>query len=127
MSNRIENHVRIVAMLNIMIGVLHLMIAGLMAYNLYGVETISENPGMAKGLIVVLGIGSLPYVLVGIALFLRMRLALPVAMGLGALILFEFPVGTPLGIYAIWLFGFKDTESYFNAKNPKLEVYSESD
>lgn len=127
MTDRITNHVTIVATLNIVVGAMHLIAAALIAYNIYVVGVSSEFPGMAKGLMVVMGIGGLVYVLVGIALVLRIRLARPVALILDALILFEFPVGTPVGLYAIWLFVFRDTDSYFAKKKPTLSVYSESD
>lgn len=126
MSQPITHHVRIVAILNIMLGVLHLMVAGLIAYNIYGVGVSSEFPGIAKGLLVVLVCGAVPFVLAGIGLLLRIRLARPLTLVLDTLILFEFPVGTPVGIYAIWLFVFQDTSEHFT-KSPALKVYSEED
>jgi hypothetical protein len=125
-AQSITHHVRIVAILNIMLGVLHLMVAGLIAYNIYGVGVSSEFPGFAKGLIVVLVVGALPYVFAGVGLLLRVRIARPIALVIDGLILFEFPVGTPVGIYALWLFLSQDTSAYF-AKTPKLKVYSETD
>ena len=71
---------------------------------------------------------ALPNLLVGIGLLLRFRFARFAAILLGIVHLFELPVGTPVGLYALWLFLMQDTDGYFRkGPPPELKIYSDAD
>jgi tRNA A-37 threonylcarbamoyl transferase component Bud32 len=93
-------HVRALAFLNILHGVASVGIASFVGVA-RGFEGGARSWSFGTALV------GAAFVLVGIGLLRGVRAARPAALGLGLLCLFKFPVGTPLGIYAIWLLVFR--------------------
>ncbi len=100
-------HVRALAFLNILHGVASVGIASFVGVGAWGGGVARGFEGVAGALAVGIALVGAAFVLVGIGLLRGVRAARPAALGLGLLCLFEFPVGTPLGIYAIWLLVFR--------------------
>ena len=126
--DRIEGHVVIIAVLNIVAASFYLMSAAMILYNIFFTNFNSSNRDFALTLSVAMILISLPYLLVGIGLLLRIRLARFGAVLLGFVHLLEIPVGTPLGFYTLWLFLQNNTDEYFDKHAaPDLRIYSEDD
>jgi len=71
---------------------------------------------------------SLPNLLIGIGLLLKLRFSRFVAILMGFVLLLAIPIGTPLGIYMLWLFLYRNTDSYFGKDTvPDLRIYTEDD
>ena len=119
------NHVRIVAVLNLVLGMMHLAILGMIALNLAGGRHVG-SPFLTNLVIVLTIVFSVPYIAVGIGLFYQKRWARTVAKFIDPILVIEFPAGSPLGIYAIWLFWFRNTDGVF-VNRPKLKVLEKDD
>lgn len=120
MTDQQWNHVRIVAGLNVMLGTMHLLILAMVSLNLSRGNSIGSDT-LTYSLIAAMSVLSVPYIVIGLGLFFRKRWARSVARFIDPILLLEFPAGTPLGLYAIWLFWFRDTDAIF-AQKPKLKV-----
>ena len=107
-----KKHTQIVAALHIALGVLSLFgaIAVFVVFGIAGGIVSSQGEHQAAGIIgivaVALGIFlaalALPGIIGGWALFSGRSWGRPLVLVLGALHLFNIPVGTALGIYTIW-------------------------
>lgn len=116
------NHVRIVAALNCVLGGMHLVALLMVLYNLSRGNAIGSDT-LTRALMAALTVFSVPYIVIGIGLFLRRRWAMLAAKFCDPILVLEFPTGSPLGLYAIWLFWFRKPESVFTQR-PSLRVYS---
>ena len=126
--DRIVMHAQVVGVLNIAMAAFYFMSAARIGFNLSTSELSSENREFATAIGGILTVISVPYLLTGIGLLLRIKLAKYAAILTGLLHLFELPIGTPLGLYTLWLFMFNDTSPYFRKTSPpKLELYSHDD
>jgi hypothetical protein len=125
---QIKSYVVIAAILIIIVAVFYLLNTLMVGYNLYFTDFKSKNIEFATALAIGLAIMSLPYFFIGIGLILKLKFARFLAILMGFVLLFAIPVGTPLGIYMLWLFLYKNTDSYFG-ENPvsDLRIYSEDD
>ena len=106
-----EKHLNILAVLNIAVGVSGLIGAGFVLLIFGGGGLLAGDPGaaivvsgfgtMIAGLITVL---SLPSLIAGIAMLRRSPIAHVSALVAGGLNLINIPFGTPIGLYALWVF-----------------------
>ena len=105
-----EQHITLLGWLHIALNVLLLVIAAFMFFFMVGVGVASGDPDAAValpivgtavgGLMIVLG---LPGIITGIGLLKRKPWARIAATVLGILNLTNFPFGTVVGIYTLWI------------------------
>ncbi len=109
-----KTHVHVVAMLNIIAGVLHLLAAAavfLIMCLVGGVVASQGDHGSASILgVVALVVGGflallgVPGLLAGWGLFAEKVWARPLSIILGVFHLLSVPIGTAIGIYTLWVF-----------------------
>ena len=113
--NRMETHVKVVAILYMVMGALNLCAALLFGLGL-GIAQIalgmSGDPdaglampivGLAGGaLVLFLLILSIPPIIVGVGLMRHREWARISGIIIAALLIFHFPIGTAVGIYGLW-------------------------
>jgi hypothetical protein len=109
----VRSHRQLAATLNIAAGVLYLLFtAGTLLFFVLvgGVVTASGEPGVGGflgilGLLIAifLAILSLPSILAGWALYVEKSWAKPLLLIISALHLMNFPLGTALGVYTMWV------------------------
>ncbi len=105
-----EKHITLAAVLNIGLGILGLLFACVVFVVIAGGGLISGDPeAMAITMIVGSVIAvffivlSLPKIIGGIGLLKRRRWARIVLLIISVMALIDFPIGTALGIYTIWV------------------------
>jgi hypothetical protein len=121
----VEQHVKILAWLNIVLGGLGVLMAlGILVFfgGLAGVAGSEDNPDAegAAVLGIIGGIGflilaalSIPCVIAGIGLLKLRPWAQMLAIVMSVLNLVSVPFGTALGIYGLWVLMNKDTKPLF--------------
>ena len=115
MENRMQTHVKVVAILYIVMGALNMLAALLFVMGIGIAEVamgMSDDPdaaaampivGIAGGaLVVFLLILSIPPIVVGIGLTRYREWARIAGIVIAALLIFHFPIGTAVGIYGLW-------------------------
>lgn len=121
----LEQHRRILGILFIVLNVLTLLAALGLALFFGAVGVAALSSGTSEGaegaavsfFMLVLGgcflAMGVPGLITGIGLLKRRPWSRPAALVLGILSLTNFPVGTALGIYAIWFFGQPESKRVF--------------
>lgn len=104
-----EKHINVVAALQIGFSILGIFIGGVIFAVLYLVRDISGDHDaefilalIANILMIFLAIISLPGIIAGIGLFRRKEWARILTLIISVLDLFNFPLGTAVGVYSIW-------------------------
>jgi hypothetical protein len=124
-----DTHVKVVGALNIVLGAFGLLLAVALMLIFGGATWLVDatgNPDAAMA-IPILGftgvalftfllVLSLPGVVIGIGLLQRRSWARLAGIVISLLNLFNFPFGTVLGVYGVWVLFAKDTEQMFNAR-----------
>lgn len=125
-----EQHVKILAVLNIVFGGLGLLMALIVLVFFGGLAGIAgsdshaspDDAGGAIALGVIGGIGflvlavvSVPLLIAGLGLLKHRRWAQVLAIVMAVLSLINIPFGTALGIYGLWVLLNKDTKPLFEA------------
>ncbi len=115
-----EQHIRIVAVLYIIFGVLGLAAAVVVLVAGVGAGFLSQDrdAALAVGTCVTIAaifiaVLSIPNLIAGIGLKNRRQWARILTIILSALNLFHFPLGTALGVYALWALLNEQSRSYF--------------
>lgn len=115
-------HVRIVAWLLIVYGAIMLLIGAGLAFLIFGGGVLSGDRtamlatgGVAVFVACVLFILAIPNFIAAWGLFAFRPWARVVAIILAVLHLFSFPVGTAIGIYALWVLLSSETQPLFAA------------
>lgn len=115
-----EKHVNLVAVLHIAFGVLSLLIAAVVFLAVVGggllagdLETIAITSTVGTAVAGFLTLLALPGLIGGIGLLQRRSWARIVVMIVGALDLLNFPLGTILGAYTLWVLIHDDTARLF--------------
>jgi len=129
-----EQHVKIVAILNIVcggLGILIALIVLLLFGGLAGVASSDQSPGSEGGAAVLGIVGgiafiaialfSVPAVIGGIGLLKFREWARILVIVLSALSLMNIPIGTALGIYGLWALINDDTRALFKAKEGTVQ------
>lgn len=126
---QIEQHIPILGGIHLVSGAFSMLIGIFMFMMLYGigVAIATEDPvaprilvtvGTAVGtLLVVLG---LPGIITGYGLLKRQAWARPLAVVVGALNLFNIPIGTLIGIYTLIVLMQTEAADYFTSYKPAL-------
>ncbi|MFO1533343.1 MAG: hypothetical protein ABR562_06575 [Thermoplasmatota archaeon] len=125
-GNRMEVHLKVVAIVNFVLSVLGFIacVFLLLALGLAGAITGSAGapawiPGFLAGLGLLLVILPLAYALLtlfaGIKLNQRKRSGKTLAIVTAILTLFSFPFGTAFGVYALWALFQKETDQLLTA------------
>ena len=128
-----EQHIKIVAILNIILGALGLCIALFVLVffgGLAGLAGAQTDPEAEVGAAVLGAIGgiaalvvaalSVPGLIAGIGLLNYKPWAQTLTIIVSALHLLNIPFGTALGIYGLWVLLKDETKAFFKAKNPSL-------
>ena len=104
-----EKHVNVVAALQIGFSIFGIIVGIVIFTVLYLVGDIAEDPDanfvltlIANILIIFFTVISLPGIIAGIGLFKRKEWARVLTLILSVLDLFNFPLGTAVGVYSIW-------------------------
>lgn len=119
-EEEIASRVGVVAGIQLAIGSLGLVLGALGFVALAGVGWVSQDPGVQawmSGLGGVVasffGLLSIPTLIGGFGLLRRKRWARTLGMVLGAIELFQVPIGTVLGGYSLFVLAQKRTREYF--------------
>ena len=123
-----HTHVKVVGALNVVLGAFGLLIAAAMMLIFGGATWLVGATGDPDAALAVPILGltgaaiaafllvlSLPGVVIGIGLLQRRSWARVAGIVISLLNLFNFPFGTMLGVYGLWVLFAKDTEQIFNA------------
>jgi hypothetical protein len=115
-----EQHIRIVAILYIIWGVIGLAVAALVLLGGVGAGFMSQDAdaALASGtcatvVAVIIAVLSLPNLLAGFGLQKRKQWARILTIILSVLNVFQFPLGTALGVYGLWALLNEQSKSYF--------------
>lgn len=115
-----EQHIRILAILYIIFGILGLVGAVLVLVAGFGAGFASDDPdaalagGMCGTIIAVcIALISLPNLIAGIGLKNRRQWARILTIILSILNLFNVPLGTALGVYGLWALLNEQSKTYF--------------
>ena len=116
-----EQHIRIVALLHIILGGIFVAVA--VALFVFGAgAAVLSAPGTDEALAgttcfgiiaVVIAVLSLPSIIAGVGLQRRKKWARILTIILSVINLFNFPVGTALGGYSLWVLLNDQSTSYF--------------
>jgi hypothetical protein len=122
-----QTHVKVVGALNVVLGAFGLLLAASMMLIFGGATWLAGATGGADAAVAVPILGftgaalstfllllSLPGVVIGIGLLRRRSWARVAGIVISLLNLFNFPFGTMLGVYGLWVLFSKDTERVFN-------------
>ena len=123
-----QTHVKVLGVMYIAVGACMLLLAGFLALTMGSVAGIvgaTAEPhdaaiavpilGIAgTALVIMLGIFSLPSLITGYGLLYFKPWARIVGIVLSAVSLINFPIGTAIGIYGLWVLLNKETERLFD-------------
>jgi hypothetical protein len=119
-EERITSRVGVVAGIQLAIGALGLLLGALGFVALSGVGWVSQDPsvqtwmsGLGGVVASFFGLLSIPTLAAGFGLLRRRPWARVLGMVLGAIELFQVPVGTVLGGYSLFVLSQKSTRDYF--------------
>lgn len=113
------NHFRILAWLYLVMGGISLAATGWFVYAIHGsgpgalspeVQTILIDSGYGTGLLALLGFATVGTLFTGYALLRMHRFARTLAKAFAILGLLDFPLGTMLGVYTLWVLGREEKE-----------------
>ena len=116
-----ENHVRILGVLYIIVSAFHLLAAVIVFVILFGAGLISADMEaltittiVGSVIAAIIVFTSLPGLIGGIGLLKHKNWARILVIILGFLNLLAIPIGTVLGVYTIWVLLNNDVEQVFN-------------
>ncbi|MHC4084530.1 MAG: serine/threonine-protein kinase [Planctomycetota bacterium] len=130
--NRMEKHITIVAVLSLVFGSLWTLFGLILFLVIFGGGLISGDPtaeyitaivGIAIGGLVILT--SVPKIIAGIGLLKRRGWARILALILAVLDLMNIPIGTAIGIYAIWVLLNDETAQLFGQASAGRRVQTQ--
>lgn len=120
MTRNMETHVNLVGWLHIALGVLGLLIATFVFVLIAGSGFISKDPDaflitstIATLIALFITVLSVPGIIAGIGVLKRYAWARYLAIVLGFLNLLNFPIGTAIGGYTIWVLLQEETTPLF--------------
>ena len=124
-----EQHVRVLAILNIVMGVLGVLAAAIVLVAMGGVALIVGADGDPEGAMVgtmlggigalvaiVVAVLSVPGIIAGYGLLHHRSWAPTLAIVISALNLLSFPLGTALGIYGLWILLNEESKPLFRER-----------
>jgi hypothetical protein len=117
-----EHHVRILGVIYVILGLLHLLLAGGILVLMVGIGAAAGDRqtawiigGVGMTVATVIAVLSIPTIVTGIGLQRFRPWSRIVALMLAIFNLFSFPIGTAVGIYALWVLLHERTEQLFIA------------
>lgn len=118
-----EKHINVVAILHIGFSILGLLIGGVLFTLFVLLGSFIQEPDaqvvfgiIAKVVMVVLVVLSIPGIIAGIGLLKRKEWARILTLILSVLDLINFPIGTAVGVYSIWALVQPDVVEQFKSK-----------
>jgi hypothetical protein len=116
-----KQHITLIAALNIGFGVIRLLI-GLVILGILSTAGLIAGEPSAVAIITLVGtiiviffsIKSIPEILGGIGLLKRKQWARIMIIIIGCIDIIEFPIGTAIGIYTLWVLLNEETVEIFN-------------
>lgn len=116
-----EKHINVVAALQIGLSIFTLLLV-ILAYTVFNVigSFIDEPNGkmilsiIAKAIAAFLIFVSIPGLIAGLGLYRRKEWARILTLVISVIVLFNFPLGTAIGIYSIWALVQPETVAAFN-------------
>lgn len=118
-----EKHINVVAILQIGFSILGLLIGGVLFTLFVLLGSFIQEPDaqvvfgiIAKVVMVVLVVLSIPGIIAGIGLLKRKEWARILTLILSVLDLINFPIGTAVGVYSIWALVQPDVVEQFKSK-----------
>jgi len=115
-----EKHINIVASLQIGFSILGIIIGGVIFAVLHFAGGLSDDHQaqfvlsiVANVLIIFFAVLSIPGIIAGIGLFKRKEWARILTLIISVLDLFNFPLGTAVGVYSIWALVQPETVEHF--------------
>ncbi len=104
-----EKHINIITALRIGTSILSIIVGGIIFFILYFIGDFSGDPDaktvltiIANILAIIIVIFSIPGIIAGIGLLKRKEWARILTLILSVVSLFNFPIGTAIGVYSIW-------------------------
>jgi hypothetical protein len=123
-----QAHVKVIAILYIVFGALGLLAAVILLVTFMAAGAVGAAEGDAEAGLAIGGIGmliglcagilALPQLITGWGLLKYKSWARIVAIVLAVLSLFSFPIGTAIGIYALWAMLNSETQALFESGGP---------
>jgi tRNA A-37 threonylcarbamoyl transferase component Bud32 len=129
--NRMEKHITIVAVINIVFGALGTLVGLFLFLVIFGGGLISGDP-TAENVTAIVGIAicalfmltSVPEIIAGIGLLKRRGWARILALIIAVLDLLNIPLGTAIGIYTIWVLLSDETAQLFAQASAERGVHT---
>jgi hypothetical protein len=125
-----EQHVKAVAILNIVLGGLGVLIAVFVLLFFGGLAALEEGDAEGAAILGIIGVVgsamvallSVPQVIAGIGLLRYREWARVLGMVVSALNLLSLPLGTALGVYGLWVLTKDETSLLFKQKSVGMPV-----
>jgi len=122
----LENHVKILGLLNILIGALGALVS-LIFFGVFGGASVGSDAlplrgFLTVGVMAVLLVLAVPMIVIGTALLQFRHWARTAGTILAVLSLLHFPLGTLLGVYAFWVLLSAEADSLFNPRFGTLPI-----
>jgi len=120
-----ETHIKVVALINIVFGVLGLLAAGIVFVAVAGGGIISRDPTaititsiVAVSVSSIIAIFAIPEIFAGWGLLKMKSWARILGIIIAILDLINIPIGTAFGIYGLWVLMNEETEKIFKQYQP---------
>ncbi len=128
-EQQMQLHVPIVAWLLFASHAIFLVIAGFIFLLLTGIG-VSVHDATVSGVLFIVGTGvaallgllGIPGVIAGVGLLARQTWARILAIVVAVLGLLNFPLGTLIGLYTLWVLLQDTASSYFTRQNQRVEI-----
>jgi hypothetical protein len=131
-ERQIDQHIMILGWLHVVGSGIFLAIAAFVFFILTGIGVVSGDPQAVTVLSLVgtsvgvfLSILALPGIAAGIGLLRRKSWGRVLAIVVGILNLINFPVGTIIGVYTLWVLFQNTATDYFTAEQMETRLYKE--
>jgi hypothetical protein len=131
-ERQIDQHIMILGWLHVVGSAIFLAIAAFVFFILTGIGVVSGDPQAVTVLSLVgtsvgvfLSILALPGIAAGIGLLRRKSWGRVLAIVVGILNLINFPVGTIIGVYTLWVLFQNTATDYFTAEQMETRLYKE--
>lgn len=132
-EQQLQMHVSIVAWLLIASHAIFFLIAGFVFFLLTSIGITVHDP-QASGILYIIGTGvaallgllAIPGLIAGFGLLARQSWARILAIVVAILGLLNFPVGTLIGLYALWVLLQEAGTAYFAGRHPRSQTAPET-
>ncbi|MFW6184756.1 MAG: hypothetical protein ACOC8X_13230 [Chloroflexota bacterium] len=127
---QMEQHVKLLGWLHILSHAIFLVIGGFVFAMMVGLGLFASGEPEAAGVLFMVGLFvgglmlvlALPGLLAGYGLLKRRSWGRLLALIVGILNLFNFPLGTALGVYTLWVLLQNEATDYFDGMKPSMQM-----